>query len=73
MVRFSATQGLFHMAVRPLSQTGWIRVPQNPNQRPYYAALGGVIKRTWLRTFNKKRLADGHDTILHPTKGWKRP
>lgn len=54
--------------LRPLSQTGFHRLPRNPNQRePDHQAA-----RTVLDDFNE-HLPDlkGKARQLHPTKGWR--
>lgn len=54
--------------IRPLSQTGFIRLPSNPHQRNF--GEGGVKKKAVkvLEDFN-----EGQDTRqLHPTKGFRR-
>lgn len=55
--------------VRPISQTGFHRIPMNPNQREFVA--GGVPrKRTKLKAFNKLETVPGQ--YLHATKGWRK-
>lgn len=50
--------------LRPLSQSGLIRVPRNARQR----VPDGQHKRTALEAFN-----EAQDTRqLHPTKGWRK-
>lgn len=52
--------------LRPLSQTGLIRVPMNPSQRNFLEG-GAKAKRTVLAAFNER----SDDRQLHPTKGWR--
>lgn len=57
--------------VRPISQTGFHRIPMNPNQRDFVA--GGVPrKRTVLAAFNEAQKAAGSKRYLHATKGWRK-
>jgi len=52
--------------VRPLSQTGFHRIPASPLQRNFEE--GGVKpQRTALDALNDKQ----EDRWLHPTKGWR--
>jgi hypothetical protein len=58
-------------SVRPISQTGLLRTPRNPNQRAFVA--GGVPqKRTVLKAFNEALKEAGDKLYLHATKGWKK-
>lgn len=52
--------------LRPLSQTGLPRIPQNPKQRVPMEG-GGKQPGRVLDAFNDKR----ETSILHPTKGWR--
>lgn len=54
--------------VRPYSQTGLIRVRQNPNQRHFDA--GGKEKGSVLNGVNERLAEEGF--YLHPTKGYRR-
>jgi hypothetical protein len=52
--------------LRPLSQTGLIRVPANPRQRNF--GEGGTKEPgKVLDAFNERQ----EDRQLHPTKGWR--
>ncbi len=53
--------------LRPLSQTGLIRVPKNPHQRNFLEG-GAKTKRTVLESFNEH----SDERQLHPTKGWRK-
>lgn len=54
------------MAVRPLSQTGLIRVPRNAGQRPL-DNVGLPVKRTALARVNDKKTGG----FTHATKGFR--
>jgi hypothetical protein len=57
--------------LRPLSQTGLIRVPMNPRQRNFGEG-GTKAKGTVLEAFNETMPTIGDVTgQLHPTKGWR--
>ena len=52
--------------VRPLSQTGFHRIPLNPRQRNFEE--GGAKKKAGvLDAFNETQ----DERLLHPTKGWR--
>lgn len=52
--------------LRPLSQTGLIRVPMNPRQRNFGEG-GSKESGTVLDAFNERQ----DRQQLHPTKGWR--
>lgn len=52
--------------LRPISQTGFPRIPQNPKQRVPTEG-GGKQPGRVLDAFNDRR----ETSILHPTKGWR--
>jgi len=57
--------------LRPLSQTGLIRVPMNPRQRNFGEG-GTKAKGTVLEAFNDIAPTVRNVTRqLHPTKGWR--
>ena len=54
--------------LRPLSQTGWIRVPSNPRQRNNYPV---PVPRTALAQRNENLAAEAMPRFLHATKGFR--
>lgn len=52
---------------RPITQTGFHRIPRNPKQRNFEEG-GTKPKRTVLADFNEQQEV----CMLHPTKGWRK-
>ncbi|MFG1260060.1 hypothetical protein V5F79_22290 [Xanthobacter flavus] len=57
------------MPLRPLSQTGFHRIPRTPRGRNIDPSTGEPTKRSRLAGWNERLVKDG--LVLHPTKGFR--